>query len=105
MDNQEIEPASRIASDKPMTLEDLARRWEITEEEVKVLVRKLGVPHFLVTPADDRINWKRIRFNLDAIREWEVGSEKRFKPRKDETLSPAPKTTRLGNWRKSSTVG
>jgi hypothetical protein len=90
-----------------LDLAGLAARWNITEYEARRVVSRKGVPFIRVSAADDRINWKKVRFRLQAIREWEDRSQERFASREEQPAKEKNRTplrsdgpSLLGNWRR-----
>jgi hypothetical protein len=87
-----------------LDLAGLAARWSISEDEARRVVSKRGVPFIRVDSSIERINWKKVRFRLQAIRDWEDRSQERFRPRSEqETKKPIlvpTGPTIMGNWRR-----
>ncbi len=82
-----------------LTVGDLAKRWGLSESEVKALVREdASVPFIKLGKSGDmRLNWKRVRFRSESIENWESEHQTVFK----EAAQPLAMPTRslLGDWR------
>ena len=81
-----------------MTVKDLGERWGLSESEVKGLIREdASIPFVRLGKGGDmRLNWKRVRFRLEAIERWEEEHQATFKEAKPVVR---PENHRLlGNW-------
>lgn len=77
-----------------LTVDDLAERWGLTPAQVRMLVRRDGLPYISFqpfTPGRLNISWRFVRFNPEAVAEWEAGRQRAF----PTPEPPRPKTIRL----------
>jgi len=83
-----------------ITTKDLADRWAMSESEIKCLVRGDSSLPFvrLGGGGDMRVNWRRVRFRLDAIERWEEDHQQAF-IKKPEQSFVMPARSLLGDWR------
>lgn len=77
-----------------LTVDDLAARWGLTPTRVRKLVKHDGLPYVSFQPERKgrmAISWRFIRFNPEAVAEWEAIRQRAF-PTPEPTM---PKTVVL----------
>lgn len=77
-----------------LTVDDLASRWGLTPLQVRMLVKRDGLPYISFqpfTPGRMHISWRFIRFDHKAVAEWEDGRRMAFAAPEP----PRPKTVAL----------
>lgn len=82
-----------------LVIDDLAERWKVSLAQAKRIVREEQVPFLTLRAWDMRIDWRFVRFTLEAVEEWERGRQ-RILP--GAALAPAAPPTTFRNLRRHS---
>lgn len=69
-----------------LTIEDLSRRWGVSERVARATVTRCGVPRIDLHPPGKHLVWSSIRFREEAVAGWEIDRERAT----TAAASPAP---------------
>jgi len=71
-----------------MTVESLAERWGVSIPDAKRIVREEKVPFVELRASDMNLRWRFVRFEPDAVAQWEAG-RRRFVAPAPDVAAPA----------------
>lgn len=62
-----------------MTIQDVARRWNISERQARKLVIKREIPYLNLSDSDMRIRWSLTRFRESDLDRWQADNTREFR--------------------------